>query len=494
MKKNILITLMLLAASATLTAQDNTERLWYDTPAKIWLEALPIGNGRLGGMVYGGTQNDEVQLNEDSFWSGGPHDNNSTTSAAYLEQVRDLIFNGKEAEASRIIDQQFIKGPHGMKYLTLGSLKLNHEGITPEDVTNYQRELDLQTALSTVSFKQNGHQYRRTTFATMADNVIVMRLESDTPANFTISHTVPYSTTYVKSKDGIMATIQGVDHEGIATKLYATLRFQVESDGQVTYQDGGEVKVSNSKTATIYISAGTNYVNYKDVSGKAAVKTLTQLKKARKYDYAKLLARHIKAYQQQYQRVRLYLPSTDNSKLTTEKRLEKFTGSTDWGMVALLFNYGRYLLISSSQPGSQPANLQGIWNDKKDAPWDSKYTININAEMNYWPSEICNLTETNEPFFQMIRDLSETGAQTAKTMYNCGGWVAHHNTDLWRVAGPVDGAFWGMYPNGGAWLATHLWQHYLYTGDKKFLRQWYPIIKGTAELQQLVSCRSFGKS
>ncbi len=481
MKKSLLLTMMLLSTALTMTAQDNTERLWYDSPAKIWLEALPIGNGRLGGMVYGGTQNDEVQLNEDTFWSGGPHDNNSTTSIDHLNEVRNLIFNDKDAEAAKLIDQQFIKGPHGMKYLTLGSLKMTHEGITQENVSNYKRELDLQTALSTVTFEQKGNHYRRTTFATMADNIIVMRLESDAPESFAISHTAPYATSYDKSKDGIMATIQGVDHEGIASKLKAVLRYQVESDGEVTYQADGGVQVKNGKTTTIYVSAATNYVNYEDVTGNSVAKTLKQLKNARKHNYAALLSRHIKAYQQQYQRVKLHLPSTANSQLPTDKRLEKFTGSTDWGMVALLFNYGRYLLISSSQPGSQPANLQGLWNDKRDAPWDSKYTININAEMNYWPSEICNLTETNAPFFQMIRDLSVTGAKTAKVMYNCGGWMAHHNTDLWRIAGPVDGAFWGMFPNGGAWLATHLWQHYLYTGDKKFLRQWYPVIKGTAD-------------
>ena len=481
MKKSLLLTMMLLSASMTMTAQDNTERLWYDSPAKIWLEALPIGNGRLGGMVYGGTQHDEVQLNEDTFWSGGPHDNNSTTSIDHLDEVRNLIFNDKDAEAAKLIDQQFIKGPHGMKYLTLGSLKMTHEGITQENISNYKRELNLQTALSTVTFEQNGNHYRRTTFATMADNIIVMRLESDAPESFAISHTAPYATSYDKGKDGIMATIQGVDHEGIASKLKAVLRYQVESDGEVTYQADGGVQVKNGKTTTIYVSAATNYVNYEDVTGNSVAKTLKQLKNARKHNYAALLSRHIKAYQQQYQRVKLHLPSTANSQLPTDKRLEKFTGSTDWGMVALLFNYGRYLLISSSQPGSQPANLQGLWNDKRDAPWDSKYTININAEMNYWPSEICNLTETNAPFFEMIRDLSVTGAKTAKVMYNCGGWMAHHNTDLWRIAGPVDGAFWGMFPNGGAWLATHLWQHYLYTGDKKFLRQWYPVIKGTAD-------------
>ena len=482
--KRLFITLCYLSISVALLAQenDNTERLWYDQPAKIWLEALPIGNGRLGGMVYGGTQVDEIQLNEDSFWSGGPHNNNSTTSAKYLEQVRNLIFSGKEQDAENLINQQFVKGPHGMKYLTLGSLKLTHSGIKTASVKNYQRELDLRTALSTVTFDHNGHHYRRTTFASMPDSIIVMRLEADTLSTFTMRHSCTFSTSYSKTADCAIATISGVDHEGIAAKLKATLRYQVESDGEVTYGASSAVTVKNYTVATVYISAATNYVSYKDVSGKASAKSLSWLNSARQHEYDELLSRHTEAYQQQYNRVHLNLPSTAaNSKLTTVKRLEKFAGSSDWGMVALLFNYGRYLLISSSQSGGQPANLQGLWNDKRDAPWDSKYTININAEMNYWPSEVCNLTETNEPFFQMIRDLSETGARTAKTMYNCGGWMAHHNTDLWRVAGPVDGAFWGMYPNGGAWLATHLWQHYLYTGDTDFLREWYPVIKGTAD-------------
>ena len=482
--KRIIMMSMVLWTSMNVMAQDsdNTEHLWYDKPASIWLEALPIGNGRLGGMVYGGTQTDEIQLNEDSFWSGSPHNNNSTTSASYLEKVRNLIFSGKEQDAENLINQQFVKGPHGMKYLTLGSLKMTHKGINAANVRNYRRELDLRTALSTVTFDYEGHHYRRTAFASMPDSIIVIHLECDTLGSFTLKHSAPFSTNYSKDNNTVLATISGVDHEGITGKLKARLRYQVDSDGSVTYLSNGSVTVNDFTNATIYISAATNYVDYKTINGKSPAMTLSYLTNARQHSYDELLSRHIEAYQQQYNRVHLSLPSTKaNSELTTVKRLEKFTGSSDWGMVALLFNYGRYLLISSSQAGGQPANLQGLWNDKQDAPWDSKYTININAEMNYWPSEVCNLTETNVPFFKMIRDLSETGAVTARTMYNCGGWMAHHNTDLWRIAGPVDGAFWGMYPNGGAWLATHLWQHYLYTGDVDFLREWYPVIKGTAD-------------
>ena len=483
MKKITLFLLSLLGLGSTMTAQDsdNTNRLWDNKPAKIWLEALPIGNGFLGGMVYGGIATDELQLNEDTFWSGGPHNNNSSTSLNYLDQVRQLIFNGKESDAESLINQQFVKGPHGMKYLSLGSIKMVYKGIKSTSVENYERELDLERAISTVNFDYNGHHFRRTSFASMTDSVIVVHIEADTLNNFTITHSAPFTTSYTKGANGVVATIKGVAHEGIAAKLEAKLRYIVDCDGEVTYNSTGSVSVKNYTKATVYITAATNYVNYNDVTGKAASKALSYLNHAKLYHYDELLSRHVEAYQKQYNRVKLNLPSTTNSQLTTEKRLDKFSGSKDWGMIALLFNYGRYLLISSSQPGSQPANLQGLWNDKQDAPWDSKYTININAEMNYWPSEVCNLTETNEPFFRMIRELSETGAITAKKMYGCNGWMAHHNTDLWRIAGPVDGAFWGMYPNGGAWLATHLWQHYLYTGDKEFLREWYPVIKGTAD-------------
>lgn len=462
---------------------DNTEKLWYDKPATIWLEALPIGNGRLGGMIYGGTKSEQIQLNEDSFWSGGPHNNNSSTSKNFLEQVRTLIFNGQESEAEKIINNEFIKGPHGMKYLTLGSLFLTHPDIDENSVRNYKRELDLKTSLSTISFENNGVHYKRTSFASIPDGIIIMKIEADRKSNFNISHKCPFKSTYEKSQGGIVSKIQGISHEGIDSKLTAELLVKViECDGKTSYTESGQVEVSNYTSTTILISAATNYVNYNDVSSNPSTKNMSYLVNAEKLDYEKLLNRHLEVYQKQYNRVHLSLPSDQNNcNLTTEKRLNSFAGSEDWGMVALLFNYGRYLLISSSQPGGQPANLQGLWNDKQNAPWDSKYTININAEMNYWPAEVCNLKETTEPLFLMIKDLSETGAITAKDMYNCGGWMAHHNTDLWRIAGPVDGATWGMFPNGGAWLTTHIWQHYLYTGDIKFLKEWYPVIKGTAD-------------
>ncbi|NLV53927.1 MAG: glycoside hydrolase family 95 protein [Bacteroidales bacterium] len=486
MKKLLLTILTLMPLMMWAADDDNTEKLWYDKPASIWLEALPLGNSRMGAMVYGGTTTEELQLNEETFWSGGPHDNNSNTSLGYLDQVRQLIFDGKESQAEGIINNQFVKGPHGMKYLTLGSLKITQMGLSADNVKDYHRELDLETATSKVTFTVKGtdgdYRVTRTTFASIPDGVIVMKLTSEKPARFTVQHSCTFTTTYQKGLDGMIATIQGVDHEGVKGQLKAQCVYKVECDAKVVASaTNGMVVTQATNEVTVTISAATNFVNYEDVSGDAMAKNQQCLENAANYDYDTLLKRHVEAYQQQYNRVKLELPSTSNSQLPTDRRLDAFAGSQDYGMVSLLFNYGRYLLISSSQPGGQPANLQGVWNDKRDAPWDSKYTININAEMNYWPSEVCNLTETAEPLFSMIKDLSVTGAKTARQMYGCDGWMAHHNTDLWRIAGPVDGAFWGMYPNGGGWLSTHIWQHYLYTGDKEFLKQWYPVLRGAAD-------------
>ena len=469
----------LFAIVAVAKGTDNDQRLWYDCPATVWLEALPLGNSRMGAMVYGGTEVEEIQLNEETFWSGGPHNNNSATSLQHLTEVRSLIFDGKEREAENIINREFIKGPHGMRFLTVGSLSLD---FGHKNVQNYCRELDLQTAVNTTSYICNNVQYTRRVIASLADGVVVVNVKASKKGalNFVLSHKCQFPFSVKAEGKTLTATIQGVEQEGIKAALTAQCRTDVKADGIVKV-DGETLKVEGATEATLYISAATNFVNYHDVSGNAAQKNEQLLAAAETMSFSQLLKRHLIEYQKQYNRVKLVLPSSDNSQLPTNQRLDKFYGSTDMGMVALLFNYGRYLLISSSQQGGQAANLQGVWNDKRNAPWDSKYTININAEMNYWPAEVCNLSETAEPLFSMIRDLSETGAETARVMYGCRGWVAHHNTDLWRIAGPVDGATWGMFPNGGGWLTTHLWEHYQYTLDKDFLRQYYPIMKGAAD-------------
>ena len=479
-------TLLFLCVVNPACAQEH--RLWYGQPARHWLEALPIGNSTLGAMVYGGTDTEEIQLNEETFWSGSPHSNNSTESEDCLTEVRELIFEGKEAEASKLIDQQFIKGPHGMRFLPLGSVKLQ---LGHKEVSDYRRDLNLGNATTTTSYIYNGVKYERTVFASQADNVVVVHLTADKKGALSMgvgfdcpleNKTFPLAAHLGnRSIYQLSATVWNVEQEGIKGNLTAECRVEVMADGEITL-DGELLKVDNATTATLLITAATNYVNYQDVSGVPKKKNNEVLGRVRDIKYEKLLKAHIKKYQEQYNRVSLTLPKSDVSNLETDKRVAAFEkDAADLDMVALMMQYGRYLLISSSQPGGQPANLQGVWNDKMNAPWDSKYTININAEMNYWPATVGNLFETQEPLFSMIRDLSVTGAVTANEMYGCGGWVAHHNTDLWRIAGPVDGTPWGMFPTGGAWLTTHLWQHYLYTGDKKFLEEYYPVMKGAAD-------------
>ena len=471
-----------------------TERLWYARPASHWLEALPVGNSHMGAMIYGGTDVEEIQLNEETFWSGQPHNNNSTESLEYLSDVRRLIFQGKEGEAAKLIDKHFFKGPHGMRFLPLGSLKLK---LGHKDVTKYERALNLGDATATTSYVYKGVKYERTVFASQADNVIVVQLKASKKKElsfdmeFTSQLQIAGQEALIGKIDGsadgwndaqLFTTVNGVEQEGIPSGLKAVSNVYVKTDGSVTSKDKGTITVKDATTAMFLIAAATNFVNYHDVSGNPSEKTNQTLSSVTGKSFDKLLKAHLKKYQEQYNRVQFSLPKSTNSGLETDKRVAAFEkDASDLDMVALMMQYGRYLLISSSQPGGQAANLQGVWNDKMNAPWDSKYTININAEMNYWPALIGNLAETQEPFFSMIKDLSETGAKTAKEMYGCKGWVAHHNTDLWRVAGPVDGTPWGMFPTGGAWMTTHIWQHYLYTGDKEFLKQWYPVLKGAAD-------------
>ena len=483
--------LLFIACVTALSVNAQQHKLWYNKPASHWLEALPIGNSHLGAMIYGGTDTEEIQLNEETFWSGSPHDNNSAAARDSLQAVRDSIFAGKEEAAHAIIDRNFFKGPHGMKYLPLGSVKLKLGHV---DVSDYRRELSLSNALNTTSYIYKGVRYERTVFASQADNVIIVRIKASKKGALTFDVNFDSQLTSqvfnVQDRENrpvneLAAVVDGVDHEGIKAGLKAECRIKVESDGKL--QRGvHSLGVSKATTATLYITAATNFVNYNDISGNPVKKNNVTLDALQGKTYKQLLNNHLKKYQEQYNRVSLVFPRDPRDSrisydaLPTDQRLASFDGS-DLDMVSLMMQYGRYLLISSSQPGGQPANLQGVWNDKMNAPWDSKYTININAEMNYWPALVGNLAETQQPFFSMVRDLSVTGAKTAQEMYGCRGWVAHHNTDLWRIAGPVDGTTWGMFPTGGAWLTTHIWQHYLYTGDKQFLEEYYPVMKGAAD-------------
>ncbi|MBR6805350.1 MAG: glycoside hydrolase N-terminal domain-containing protein [Bacteroidaceae bacterium] len=477
MKKSIFLFLM---ALNVLFGYSRELKLWYNRPAGVWVEALPIGNSRMGAMVYGGTEHETLQLNEETFWAGGPHNNNSTRFKEKLPEIRSLIFQDKFGEAQPLIDKVAFTGQHGMRYLTLGALTLHFPGHS--SATDYYRDLDIENATATTRYRVGGVEYSRTAFASLADDAIIMRIEADSAKmlNFALDYRMPHKCEITSKGATLTMRCEGVEQEGIPAALRAECRILVKSDGKVQSKDG-RIEVSAATNATLYISAATNYVDYKNVGGNESKRVAKALKRATSRSYDEALKAHVDAYKKQFDRVRFILPAGKASSAPTDERVRNFSRGNDQQLAALMFQYGRYLLISSSQPGGQPANLQGIWNESMGAPWDSKYTININTEMNYWPAEVTNLSETHEPLFAMLRDLCTTGRETARTLYGAKGWTAHHNTDLWRIAGPVDAAYYGMWPNGGAWLATHLWQHYLFTGDKEFLRKYYPIIKGTAD-------------
>lgn len=466
-----------------LSAHAQNLKLWYQQPAKTWVEALPVGNSSMGAMVYGGTSREELQLNEETLWGGGPYRNDNPKALESLAEVRNLIFSGKTMDAQNLIDQTFYTGRNGMPYQTIGSLIIEAPGH--EKAKNYYRDLDLERAVATTRYQVDGVNFQREVFASFPDRVIIVRFTADKPGelNFKVSYDSPLQSTVRKQGKKLVLRGKGGDHEGVKGVIEVETQSQVIAEGGKVSLTDKYISVEHATTATLYIAAATNFVNYHNVKGNESKKASALLAGAMKKEYSEALKAHTDYYQSQFNRVSLSLggENTKTARQETVKRIAGFSQGNDPALAALMFQYGRYLLISSSQPGGQPANLQGIWNHQLNAPWDGKYTININTEMNYWPAEVTNLSETHEPLFDLVQDLSVTGRETARTMYGCNGWVAHHNTDIWRVTGPVDKAFYGTWPVGGAWLTTHLWQHYLYTGDKDFLRKSYPAMKGAAD-------------
>lgn len=466
-----------------LSAHAQNLKLWYQQPAKTWVEALPVGNSSMGAMVYGGTSREELQLNEETLWGGGPYRNDNPKALESLAEVRNLIFSGKTMDAQNLIDQTFYTGRNGMPYQTIGSLIIEAPGH--EKAKNYYRDLNLERAVATTRYQVDGVNFQREVFASFPDRVIIVRFTTDKPGelNFKVSYDSPLQSTVRKQGKKLVLRGKGGDHEGVKGVIEVETQSQVIAEGGKVSLTDKYISVEHATAATLYIAAATNFVNYHNVKGNESKKASALLAGAMKKEYSEALKAHTDYYQSQFNRVSLSLggENTKTARQETVKRIAGFSQGNDPALAALMFQYGRYLLISSSQPGGQPANLQGIWNHQLNAPWDGKYTININTEMNYWSAEVTNLSETHEPLFGLVQDLSVTGRETARTMYGCNGWVAHHNTDIWRVTGPVDKAFYGTWPVGGAWLTTHLWQHYLYTGDKDFLRKSYPAMKGAAD-------------
>lgn len=459
-------------------------KLWYNQPSgERWENALPIGNGFLGAMVYGNVTHEIIQLNENTVWSGGPNRNDNPNALAALPEIRKLIFDGKHKEAEKLANQAFIsKKSHGQMFQPVGNLNLYFEGH--EKYSNYRRELDIEKAISKTSYQVDGVTYTREAFVSFVDRVIVMRISADKKRSisFTVNYTSPHKIKNfaVNTSKDLEITGTTSDHEGVASliKFKGITRIKLEN-GKLEQTDSS-LTVKEANAVTVFISIATNFNNYHDINGNEEQRAVDYMNRAFGKSYGALKKAHIIAYQKYFNRVKLDLGTDSTTGLPTDERLKNFRNSNDPQFVALYYQYGRYLLISSSQPGGQPANLQGIWNNSLNPAWDSKYTININAEMNYWPAEKTNLSELHEPFLQMVKDLSVTGRETAQTMYGSRGWMAHHNTDIWRSTGAVDGAFWGLWTAGGGWASQHLWEHYLYNGDKEFLTAVYPVLKGAA--------------
>lgn len=459
-------------------------RLWYDHPSgDVWENALPIGNGRLGAMVYGNVSTETIQLNEHTVWSGGPNRNDNPLCLDSLAEMRRLIFEGKQKQAENLANKVIIsKKSHGQMFEPVGNLQLHFDG--QDKYSDYSRELDIEKAIATTTYKVGDVMYMRQAIASLPDRVIVIHLTANKARSlsFTANYVAAMPHAVVSAANPAQLIIAGttIDHEGVKGMVKYEGIAQIKTQGGVVSLTDTSIIVKNADEATIYISIATNFNRYDDLSGNENERVVGYLNKAINKTFAQIFKEHVAAYQTYFNRVKLDLGNTAAAKLPTDQRLKLFANNDDPALVTLYYQFGRYLLISSSQPGGQPANLQGIWNNKLYPPWDSKYTININAEMNYWPAEKTNLAELHEPFIQMVKDMSVTSVQTAHDMYGTRGWMAHHNTDIWRSTGAVDGAFWGIWNNGGGWTSQHLWDHYEYNGDKKFLSDIYEILKGAA--------------
>lgn len=471
---------------------DPAHTLWFDEPAANWEEALPVGNGRLGAMVYGKSGEEKIQFNEETYWTGGPYSTVVKGGYKELPKIQQYIFEGKPIEAHKLFGRALMGYPvEQQKYQSLANL---HLFFDEDSITNYKRSLDLKTGVATVKYQANGVNYKREIFASAIDQTIVVRITADKPGSISFdaelrgvrnnSHS-NYATDYFRmdglGSNQLKLTGKSADYLGVEGKLKYEARIKALPQGGSMCLKGSRLKIKNANAVTLYFVAATNFVNYKDVSADEHARVEEMMAHLEGNSFANIKQSALKDHKEYYDRVSLTLPTTDNSYLPTDDRMSKIQTDPDPQLSTLCYNFGRYLLIASSRPGTQPANLQGIWNNDMNPAWDSKYTTNINTEMNYWPVETANLSELSEPLITMVKELTDQGAEVAKEHYGAGGWVFHQNTDLWRVAAPMDGPTWGTYTVGGAWLTTHLWEHYLFTQDKEYLKEVYPIIKGSVQ-------------
>lgn len=462
---------------------ETSYKIWYDKPAVYWEEALPIGNGRIAAMVYGDPQTEVLQLNEETVSAGSPYQNYNKEAKASLPEIRRLIFEGKYKEAQDMAGEKILSQVgNEMPYQTVGSLNIKYKDH--KNVSDLYRELDIDNAIATTGYKVNGVEFKEESFASFTDQLIIVHISASKAG--AINCDLFYNTPMAKPERSSLGK-KGLRMEGLTKgtkffpgKIHYCADLKVKNKGGKVVAGDTLLTVSGATELTIYISMATNFVNYKDISADPYKRNAKYLKSAGR-NYNKAKRDHIEFYKKQFDRVQFDLGTSPQMKKPMDQRIKEFSSSYDPQLIALYFQYGRYLLISSSQPGCQPANLQGKWNARTNPPWSCNYTTNINAEMNYWPAEVTNLAELHKPFIDMVKDLSENGKEAAKEMYGCRGWVLHHNTDLWRCTGAVDRAYCGPWPVANAWLCHQVWDRYLYSGDKEYLKSVYPVLKSASE-------------
>lgn len=460
--------------------RSGAERLWYTRPASIWTEALPVGNGRLGAMVFGGVATERLQLNEDTLWSGGPYDPlNPAAGPEAVAEVRRLIAERRYAEAEARANETLLARPlHQMAYQTFGDLFIDMAAV--DGFADYRRELDLERAIATTRFALAGGTVTREVLASVPDQVIAVRLMSKgAPLHFAVRFETPHDAAMAAADSTIRMAGHNRGVEGVPGALRMAAQIEVRAEGGLVRAEGGKLVVDGARAATVLIALATSYRGPNDVSGDPVAVVAAQIMAARRRTSPGIRRAHLAEHRRLYARAALDLGP--GSPLPTDQRIAANVARDEPALAALYFAYARYLMISSSRPGTQPANLQGIWCDSVDPPWGSKYTININTEMNYWIADPANLGECAEPLLRMVQELAASGAKTAKAMYGARGWVAHHNTDLWRASSPIDGAAWGMWPLGGAWLCNALWDRWDYGRDQAWLAAIYPLMRGAAE-------------
>ncbi|MBW8859405.1 MAG: glycoside hydrolase family 95 protein, partial [Caulobacter sp.] len=474
-----------LASRPAKAAPTSPLRLWYREPATEWVEALPVGSGRMGAMVFGGVAAERLQLNEDTLWAGGPYDPANPEALKALPEIRALIDAGDYAKATEVADARFMATPkRQMSYQTIGDLKLTFPGLDGQP-TDYVRDLDLDGAIATTRFAVGGTRYARQVIGSYPDRVIAVRLSADRGRAISVdlSFESPLKSRPVSSVEGrdtLVLAGANDSQQGIAAQLKFECRVQVLNRGGTLSAKDGVLSVAGADEVLLLIAAATSYRRFDDVGGDPVAINRAVLAKASAKRWPALLAIHQADHRALFRRVDLDFGTTTAALKPTDERIKASQTTDDPALAALYYQYGRYLLIACSRPGGQPANLQGLWNDSMNPPWGSKFTININTEMNYWPAEPTGLAECVKPLIEMVRDLSMTGARTAKAMYGARGWVVHHNTDLWRATAPIDGSEYGVWPTGGAWLCKHLWDHYDYGRDTAYLADVYPLMKGAA--------------